>query len=288
MAVYNLPYNPANDPYQYWGQALSGMVTGQTNRMDKNQQNEKLLNFAQSIGQNATYEELLKSALESGLEPQDALGLSTAFHKSRPKIGSIPYAVTQMDQQQHKNYLDNYGKPQQINIGQKLLPPEQRQELAELDASEKISKAKAEKEKRDAGEPLTVIETKGVDTIVKAVLGESNTLPFGVRPGAAVTQEEIEKKWDDVKAQTQYDGRGSVARKRIRSSFDIRMGILNKGKGAFTLGNQYAWDRKAYNLKVLQPHLEGIDAEGARLATKAINEGEEPEEIIRLLEERNK
>ena len=48
-----------------------------------------------------------------------------------PKVGAMPWAATQMDPAQMKNWLENYGRGVTIQTGQKLLPKGDRVELAE-------------------------------------------------------------------------------------------------------------------------------------------------------------
>ena len=289
MAIYNLPYNPQADPNALFARGLTTAVAGYNQGRERN----RVSDFAQGMDPNANGMQIFQDALRAGLPMEVAVGMAGIQNKSQQRIGSLPGWWNQATPQQQQGYMGRVGGPL-VQVGSKLLSEPTRKTAAELENAEKIRAAQVSAEEdeakrisRQVGEPLTVTETKGVDTIVKAVLGESKALPFGIMPGPAKSQEDLEVMWENVKDQTQYEARGSVAKKKIRSSFDIRVGILNKGKGVATLKGQYAWDRKAYNLKLLQPYLEGVDAEGARLATKAINEGAEPEEIIEILKKRN-
>ena len=190
----------------------------------------------------------------------DLQGLKRTGAKVNPVTGNIEYAFgedietkTQMQAQEmerlekkrevgtitkdetellHKMYS---GSLVSIETGQGLLSPKKREDIAQ-----------AEYEAKTTRKPLTVTEQKGVNSTVKEILGESKALPFGLRRGAAVTQEDMNRKWENTMEATGYTGRNEVQQKQIENEFDRQVGVLNKGKGVGVLANQYQWDRKKY------------------------------------------
>lgn len=106
-----------------------------------------------------------------------------------------------------------------------------------------------EQAKQPLNKPLSNVETKGVSTTIKSILGDRKTLPFGLKPGAAVSQSNMESLWEQTIEETGYAGRGRVAKKQIESRFDREVTALNKGKGLGVLANQYEWDRKKWEAK---------------------------------------
>jgi hypothetical protein len=101
-----------------------------------------------------------------------------------------------------------------VQIGEKLLKPEQR-----LIAAEKAFKQKIR------GEPLSPTEKKGVKTTIGEILGEGKALPFGVRPGPALTQEDMNKLWENTMEATGYSGRDTTAQKQIEQEFDMQVKV---------------------------------------------------------------
>ncbi len=113
-----------------------------------------------------------------------------------------------------------------------------------LTPEERVEKAKAPLKK-----PLTSTEVKGVDATINAILGEPKALPFGVRPGAAISQSKMEILWEQTIEETGYNGRGKIAKKQIEARFDRRIKELNRGKGLGVLANQYEWSRTKWEAK---------------------------------------
>lgn len=124
-----------------------------------------------------------------------------------------------------------------VQIGERLLPPEDR-----------IRGAQADLEKKLAQEPMTPTEIKGVQTTIKEIMGEGETLPFGARLGPALSQEDMNTRWESAMEATGYEGRNEVQKKQINNEFDRHIAILNKGKGLGTLKGQYQWDRRKYGM----------------------------------------
>ena len=148
--------------------------------------------------------------------------------------GKPPWWVQGATPEQIEDYKGRVGGPL-VQIGEKLLSPEQRQEVAEADYREKLT-TKA----------LTPTEMKGVQTTIKDIMGEGQTLPFGIRPGPAISQENMSAKWKETMESTGYAGRNKIQQKQIEREFDRYIAMLNKGKGAGVLKGQYKWDRRKY------------------------------------------
>lgn len=130
-----------------------------------------------------------------------------------------------------------------------------------LTPEERPIQARAELAKRIAPKALTPTEQKGVQVTVRSVLVESGltggldskgeligkAVPFGVRRGAAVSQERIGQLWEQVMESTGYTSRDRGQQRQIDAVFDRQIKVLNKGKGITILKNQYQWNRALYN-----------------------------------------
>jgi hypothetical protein len=119
-----------------------------------------------------------------------------------------------------------------------------------LSEPERRARAKKEQEKIMGGQPLSPTDQKGVKATIEEILGEGKTLPFGILPGAALKQEDMNKLWEEAMEATGYSGRGGVAQKQIEQEFDMQVKTLNKGKGLGKLAKQYQWDRRKYELSM--------------------------------------
>ena len=106
---------------------------------------------------------------------------------------------------------------------------------------------------------LTPTEQKGVQATIDSIVGGPKALPFGIRGGAAVSQEQVEQLWESTIEATGYVGRGKIQQKQIENAFDRKIATLNKGKGIGVLANQYQWDRKKWETSKRKPG-ETIDA----------------------------
>jgi len=98
-------------------------------------------------------------------------------------------------------------------------------------------------------QPLTPTEQKGVRATVEEIVGKERGKLWGIKPGAAIKQEQMEKIWENVMDSTGYSVRSPAAQKQIEQEFDRYIAMLNKGKGTFVLANQYQWDRSKYKKK---------------------------------------
>lgn len=151
--------------------------------------------------------------------------------------------------------------------GQLLLTPEQRQMGAEADFEKKI-----------AQEPLTPTELKGVKATIGEIMGTGRGLPFGIRLGAALSQDDMSGKWEEVMESTGYSARAKIQQKQIESEFDRYITTLNKGKGIGVLKGQYQWDRKKYKtgeitrqIKSIEPQTKGLTKFGAPTTREQFN-----------------
>lgn len=64
-------------------------------------------------------------------------GIKQAFGRT---TGTMPWAVSQMDPTQFKNYLDNYGRGVTVQTGERLLTESDRQAIAEVERDRKLGK----------------------------------------------------------------------------------------------------------------------------------------------------
>lgn len=196
-------------------------------------------------------------------QQQLALELGRIYGDS---YGKPPWWVQGATQRQVEDYRGRVGGPL-VQIGERLLSPEKRQELAE-----------AEYEKGLTTKPLTPTEKKGVQATITEVMGERRTIPFGIRPGAAYSQEEMNRKWEETIEATGYAGRSKVQQKQIEGEFDRHIAMLNKGKGLGVLKGQYQWNRKKYKIggitgqtKSIEPQTKGLTEFGAPTTKEQFN-----------------
>lgn len=130
-----------------------------------------------------------------------------------------------------------------------------------LTPEEQKTQAISELKKKVAPKALTPTEQKGVQSTVRSVLIESGLtggldvdgellgkkVPFGLLPGAAVSQERIGQLWEQVMESTGYASRDRGQQRQIDAVFDRQIAVINKGKGIGVLAKQYEWSRSLYN-----------------------------------------
>lgn len=136
MGIMYVPYNRQNDPRALFAQGFQNMLTG----ILQGQKRKGLANFASSIDPDATPMQVFSQAMASRLEPQEAMGLASFQQSRQPKVGSIPYAATQMSPAQIQNWLDNYGRGVTVNTGERMLPEKERLERARIEHDKAVGK----------------------------------------------------------------------------------------------------------------------------------------------------
>lgn len=162
--------------------------------------------------------------------------------------GKSPWWVQGATKEQIEDYRGRVGGPL-VQIGERLLPPEDR-----------LRGARADLEKKLAQKRLTPTDLKSVRDTIKEIMGEAKALPFGAKPGYALKQGDMNLRWESAMESTGYDALDKVAQKQIENEFDRYVAMLNKGKGAGVLKGQYQWDRRKYKTqeRTLEPLKENI------------------------------
>ena len=282
MYLGHIPYNPATDPRQYFAQGFQNLVSGLGQQSDRRKFNQDLAGLLsnQQFHQRMAQAQALQQAGQAGGTGFQGLAPQWPAFQGPPQMQSQQGQQAQMSglmqslynppatlsplQQIHQNTLTRMnrlikkreegtatknelslldkmeaGSPLVQITGERLLSPDKQLNIAEMDYEEKVK-----------GKPLTSTEAKGVQTTIKEIVGSNKTLPFGIMPGEALEQSNMERLWESVMESTGYEGRGLVAQKQIENEFDRQVATLNRGKGVGVLANQYQWDRNKYESQI--------------------------------------
>ena len=213
-----------------FGQGLGGGLSNLSGNYLLNQDLQKLQNWS---GSGAFPNLMSPMGQQMGLQGlmQNVLG---------DPYGRPPWWAKDASQKQIEDYRGRVGGPMvKIETGQALLTPEQRKTQAEAEHRRKLAQKR-----------LTPTDLKSARDTIKEIVGTAKELPFGVRGGPALKQEDMGLKWESVMASTGYDALDEVAQKQIENEFDRYVGVLNKGKGTLTLRGQYQWDRRKYGTQI--------------------------------------
>lgn len=220
--------------WQGLGQAL-GSYLGQKKQQELWQQDRQNYQVAQQsqLPQGMAGPQMGMPQMQSRMGQQAQLQSQLGNMFGDP-YGKPPWWVQGATEKQVEDYRGRVGGPL-VQIGQSLLSPEKRREVAEAEYEEKLTT-----------KPLTPTEQKGVKATIVDIVGEKMAKLKGIWPGAYFSQKDMEKKWENAMEATGYVGRSKVQQKQIENEFDRYVSMLNKGKGTTTLAGQYQWDRKEY------------------------------------------
>lgn len=266
---------PPRDRYAGLGQGFSNLVAGWNQQRQQQQAAQQLGQLFPNLNlQGITDPRMQMIAAQLGLQQQGRVaqpGFTLGPGQQRFGAGGQPIAQVpaapptpltptqriaqaQLDRinlLQEKARRKTITKPEEAELSRSL---QRNRPLVEFGVLPGLTQLLTPEQRREQAQqvlkkPLNSTEIKGVDTIVKAILGEPRPMPFGIRGGAAISQSKIETLWEQMMLETGYSGRSKIAQKQIESRFDRRIKELNRGKGLGVLANQYQWDRKKWEAK---------------------------------------
>lgn len=245
----HIPYDPATDPKALFTQGLKNYLGG------LNQQRESK-RFGQALGEinpEATLFQAIAQMLSGGATPQQAMGVGGMMQRGgiSPSQQIAQKKLNRINMLQEKIETGTATTGEKAALDKMLEGTPLVQFGKDWEADILGPKAMADRVKKKhkeamAEKPMSETERKGVISVIEQVVGESKAMPFGVRPGPALKQADMEKLWEDVMEATGYGGRLSTQQTQIEQAFDQYVSTLNKGVGAGVLANQYQWDRKKY------------------------------------------
>lgn len=183
MTVAYRPYNPQADPKQYFAQGFENLMAGLNQRRESER-------FGQALGgvdPEAGLMQIISQLLTGGATPQQAMGMGSMMQKGGAgRLGTLPGWWAFATPKQQQAYMDRVGGPL-VQVGEKLLTPEQRQAKAEKDFKD------AMEQKEDT--PLSVPQLEGYGEQMNTRLDKSKRVWYKRAGRDNYPESELFKQW---------------------------------------------------------------------------------------------
>lgn len=234
--VGNIPYNPATDPKALFVQGLKNYMAGLNQRLDSRR-------FGKALGEVDPQASLLQSIsqmLTGGATPEQAMGVGNMMQRGGAgRLGTLPGWWAFATPQQQQDYMNRVGGPL-VQVGPKLLTPQQRQDLAD----------KGYKEEMGLTSTQLSNARKGVKTIVRE-MGHGTWLG-DMKGFKNFKRDNLIAGYKQYRIENDYASKSEENKKKLDDVFDSQMNTYNKaGYGDHGKG-EFDWDPNDERVQALR------------------------------------